>query len=375
MRSDSARRAWEIWQANKLDAAQTLIISDALVDATSCALVWPAEGFPGGVRITGESATECVVRRDPETGLPVDGLKAWQTADGRRYATLYTVPLVYKWWTDDKGEWARRDVPGELWPLPNPVAPALPLVELAPRPQTVGDPLSELDGLLDTQDRLNTTIFARVMGAWYSAQRQRYATGLNVEYDSETGEQRDPFETMVDSMLYSTDPGTKFGEFSAIDLGPLISAQDADLRLLAGQSKTPVQLLLQGGNGLNGDSYKAHLSELIVKVNRRAEWVAEFFEQVLRVALIAAGDPGGLDESTEVRLADPEYRTEGELVDALVKMATLEVPRRVLWARWGASPQELDQWESLRQREDLTRPQPIVIAGPTGTPPADPSIG
>ena len=45
----------------------------------------------------------------------------------------------------------------------------------------------------------------------------------------------------------------------------------------------------------------------------------------------------------------PEWRTEGELVDALVKMSTLGVPREVLWERWGATPQEITRWRELSQ--------------------------
>jgi hypothetical protein len=45
----------------------------------------------------------------------------------------------------------------------------------------------------------------------------------------------------------------------------------------------------------------------------------------------------------------PEWRTEGELVDALVKMSTLGVPREVLWERWGATPQEIERWRQLNE--------------------------
>ena len=52
--------------------------------------------------------------------------------------------------------------------------------------------------------------------------------------------------------------------------------------------------------------------------------------------------------------ADPESRTEGELVDALLKMRQLGVPITALWARWGASPQQIKQW-SLRHRAARAR--------------------
>ncbi|KOX37522.1 hypothetical protein ADL07_04115, partial [Streptomyces sp. NRRL F-4707] len=47
---------------------------------------------------------------------------------------------------------------------------------------------------------------------------------------------------------------------------------------------------------------------------------------------------------------NPEFRTEGELVDALVKMSTLGVPNEALWERWGASQTEIAQWSQLRNQ-------------------------
>ena len=48
---------------------------------------------------------------------------------------------------------------------------------------------------------------------------------------------------------------------------------------------------------------------------------------------------------------DFETRSEGQRVDALVKMATLGVPTEVLWQKWGATQQEIDRWRALAARE------------------------
>lgn len=53
--------------------------------------------------------------------------------------------------------------------------------------------------------------------------------------------------------------------------------------------------------------------------------------------------------SARIVWKSPEWRTEGELVDALVKMSTLGVPREVLWERWGATPQEIERWRLLSE--------------------------
>ena len=355
--------AWQIWQGNGLDARQKLLIRDALVTGYSYALVWPSSDLASGVRITIEHASQCITRCDPETGDAVVGLKSW-CVDDVDYVTLYTLDLIYKWSRSTKdrtsaGKWIVRQPADESWPLANPIAGVLALVECCPRPETTGGGRSELDGLIDTQDRINAMLFGRVSAAWGNATRQRHVSGLELEVDEETKLPLEPFETALDSMLYSTNKDTRWGEFSALDLTQLIAGCESDLRILSSQSSTPYQLLMSGGNGLNGDSWKAHLSSLIAKVRDRQLFIGEAIEQIMRVALLAIGNPAGTDQATEVEWMDPEYRTEGELVDALVKMRTLGVPLEVLWRRWGASPQEVNRWQALRLTESLTANDPV----------------
>jgi hypothetical protein len=66
----------------------------------------------------------------------------------------------------------------------------------------------------------------------------------------------------------------------------------------------------------------------------------------MRVALAFRGDKRANDLSSEVLWASPEIRTEGELVDSLLKMDTLGVPRPELWRRWGATETEIARWEA-----------------------------
>ena len=44
---------------------------------------------------------------------------------------------------------------------------------------------------------------------------------------------------------------------------------------------------------------------------------------------------------------NPEFRTEGELVDALLKARDFGVPEEALWERWGATPQEIRRWKRM----------------------------
>lgn len=71
----------------------------------------------------------------------------------------------------------------------------------------------------------------------------------------------------------------------------------------------------------------------------------------MRIALALTEDPNANDVGAEVVWKDFETRSEAQMVDALTKMATLGVPTEVLWQKWGATPQEIEQWRQMKANE------------------------
>lgn len=55
-------------------------------------------------------------------------------------------------------------------------------------------------------------------------------------------------------------------------------------------------------------------------------------------------------------------------MDALVKTRTLNVPLLELWRRWGASPQEIERWQTEAAAEEsrsaLTQAVALGVANP-----------
>lgn len=348
---------WRIWQANNLDADSDLLISEAIRVGRSFALVAPNPADVSTPIVTAEDATQAIVAYRPGSRRErAAGLKCWlDDWTGQLMATVYLPDGLYKYRAPapraggmGKPKWERRLVDSEPWPAPNPLG-AVPLVELQNRPDLLGEAHSEIEDVLDIQDRINKTLIDRMMAQEYSAFRQRWATGYELPED-EQGQPIEPFKAAVDRLWVAEDPQVKFGEFSATDLSPYLRAIEADVQHMAARTRTPAQYLLGQLSNVNGETLKATESGLVSKVRQRQRPLGEGLEEVVRLYLQAAGDDRD-SSRIETIWHNPEFRTEGELVDALVKMSTLGVPREALWERWGASQTEIAQWREQADRQ------------------------
>jgi hypothetical protein len=219
-----------------------------------------------------------------------------------------------------------------------------------------------------------------VVASEFAAYRQRWATGLEVPIDPETGKPGPTFLASVSRMWTVEAPDVKFGEFEASDLGNYVRAVEMLVQHLAAQTRTPPHYLLgQSGNFPSGESLKATETGLVAKVQRKQVDFGESYEDAMRLAFLLKGDARrGRAIDAEVLWRDPESRSWGELIDGLLKLQTLGIPNEILWGRAGFSPQEVARMKVLwkdRMRTQSTSPAPPAPPEPdpdaVGLPPRD----
>ena len=355
---EDSSAAWAIWQANSMDADAEMLQTDALTQGSSFVLVQPDEASPVGVTISPESALQATVLYQPgNRHRRRAGYKRWtDEATAGRTEVLITPDEIVTW---EPGTSRAR-------PLvePNP-AGVVGMVELAPQPRTVGPPRSELLSVIPIQDRVHTTLFNRSVSVDYGANRQVWATGIKVAREvikaqdgTDTTKVSRPFQIGANRLLTNENPDGRFGSIAESNLQGYLDAVKQDVELLASITQTPAHYLLGTVANLSADALKAAEAGLVSKVRRRALHLGEDWEEVIRLGLQFIGSPAAADVSAEVIWADFETRTEGQLVDALVKMATLKVPYEVLWEKWGATQQEIERWHELNEGTPEPEPQP-----------------
>jgi hypothetical protein len=346
--------AWEIWQRNRMDAEADMAHTDAIKLGCSYALVGADDGGKASIQV--EPADKAIVYVDPAQGHHrLAGLRFWTDEFGVSHCAVY-LPGSVAWWRKEgeSGSWMEDVGSGD-----NPLG-VVPLIPLANAP-TLGNRLgrSDIERVIPLQNAVNKLCGDMIVASEFAAYPQRWATGIEIPRNPETGERMAPsFLGGADRVWGDESEGAKFGNFQVADLTPYVRAIEMCIQHVAAQTRTPPHYLL-GSSGAfpSGESLKATETGLVAKVRRKQLSFGEGWEEAMRLAFAVEGDSERGEQMTvETIWANPESRIVAETVDAAVKLAGIGVPRPALWEYVGASPQQVARWKI----EGEPTPTPVV---------------
>lgn len=353
-RTSENASAWKHWQANGLDARQSVVHRSVLEYGTAYVLVLPGTSGPAITPLTPNRVW--TFYSDPDAEFPeVALIRRGKTALGLRIFELVDDTNVYTLTRDDDGRLTYHTAEAHRLNV-------CPIVRF--RDRLDGDNVGIIRPLLPLQDRVNETVFAIMIALQYASFRQRWATGLAVPmkdvFDEETGEKVgeepvEPFESAVNRLWVSDSETTKFGDFAQTEVSGHLNAYKSTVQTLAAIAQTPPHVLLGDLVNLSADALAAAEASTQRKVSEYETIFGEAWEQVFRLAAYAADDlDGALDESSQVRWRDTEARSLAQTVDALGKIAQmLSVPPEVLWERIpGVTDGDVERWKEAAGRQD-----------------------
>jgi len=385
-------QVWSIWQRNAMDAESKIAIVDSLIDGESSILVWVDSEDQDRAELTVESAEQMIV--DTEPGYRRRRRAAWKVwrddFTGRLFGTLYLPDALYKFQSmspvdedryasSDSTKWERRTVQGEAWPLKNPLGD-VPVVPLRNKPRLRKPSTSELGNVIPMQDVCNKVLADAVLASEFQSFRQRWVTGMDIPVDPDTNAPIEPFKSAVDRLFVAENTETKFGEFGEVNLSGYIALIELAVQHIASQSRTPPHYFYLKGNLPSGESIKSAETGLVAKAREKMLFYGEDLEEVVRLALMVEGEDAKAEaaRSGETIWGDPEYRSEGEHVDAVLKMKTLGIPEEVLWEELGFTQEQIARIKSIKKQNALelatiatTAPRPMLVppvANPQGEP-------
>jgi hypothetical protein len=320
---------WRIWQGNNLDSYSDMAWLEALVGGVSYFHVAPNPADTALPFVWVEHPSQVIVEHEPGTNRRVRaaGLKVWDDDwTGDIHATLQLAAdggRIYKFRARKVAgigsnlQWEERAVAAEQpnGQRMNPLGDVS-MVEIPNNPRLLAGGVSELYDLTDSQDRVNKTLFDRLQTQEFGIDPQKWAVAFP---DEDEAGNPNVVEFGRNRMVTTDIAETKFGNFQVAPLSPYSEAKREDVKDIASRSRTPAQYLLGEMSNVNGETLKASESGLISKVRQRQRPFGDAAEEAMRLARRAAGLSGPGDAQMETLWTDPQYRTEGERTDAIVK--------------------------------------------------------
>ena len=321
---------WNIWLRNEMDYWSPIAFRLALTQRQSFLSTWYADDDQTTARIAVEDPQQCIVEFHPGTRQVAAGLKLWvDDWTGRRWADLFlpTELRFLEWRVPEGGGplgWYERQ-PSQSNPLRE-----VPLTPVTNRPDLYSDGYSEIEDGIPIQDRLNQSKYARQSSEHLSAFDQKWAVGLQLPKDPETGDVVQPFKAALETLWTSSSKDTKFGQFDATDLDNYKHPREEDLEELSVTTRTPRHAFVHQGQAPSGDAMKSDEVGFVGKVKASHVPFGWAVKRALRQARTLEGLTTPL--TSEVVWADPEYQTITQLGDFAVKMVQAKLAS-LDWAR------------------------------------------
>lgn len=359
--------AWKIWQQNRMGKRSGEIHKEAVKNGDAYAIVWPDP--TGRVTIYPQRAGMCMVEYDEETpGRIVWAAKYWRRLDDRHRVNMFYGDRVEKYisrpersatrdarpdpetikyepFTEDKG--------GEV--IPNPYG-VVPVFHFANNADLGSLGRSELKDVISVQDALNKSVLDMLVAMEFSAFRQRWISGIEIEYDNE-GQPIAPFKSGAERLWITESAETKFGDFAASELSQFLGVKDSFRIDFASVSGTPLYYFMQTGANFpqSGESYRRAETRFVNKIRDRQESFGNVWEDLMQFALMMDGKGNDVRLYAEWEDAAKLSETE-ELANLLVKKDLGVSDEQLLTeAGYGAADIEAMLKAKAEQREAMVR--------------------
>lgn len=375
--TEADKDLWRIWQVNGLDADSQLGFLGSVVNARSFVLVWGDPKDPDTPVVTFEDASQCIIAYEPGSRRERRAaLKRWQDG-GTDYATLYLPTEVWKFCrphmttSDDKSPqmvdvdeelktWQPREFEEEPNPQPNPMG-VVPMVELPNKPVLVGDPISDVRGVIAMQDAINLLWAELFTATDYASFPQRVIMGAErpmLPKLNERGEvvgaiPVDIEKFAVDRVMMFSGKDVKIGEWQAANLAMYTGLIEVAVGHLAAQTRTPQHYLIGKMANLAEGALLAAETGLVKRVEEKQTWVGQGLREMARLIALARGEDRKAEDLRAGRVlwADAESRSHAQMADALLKLKQLGFPFEWLALRYGLTPTEVADVVAMKAAE------------------------
>lgn len=225
--------------------------------------------------------------------------------------------------------------------------------------------------VMGLQDVLNKSVGDMVVAMEAAALPDRWATGIQAEYDPVTGDEKPLQRTGRERLIRTGSKEAQFGQFQQATMEPFLATQTAYRLEIARKGYLPayvvsVDAAASAPSGLSLLITEGRLTKRVKTA--QDDWGVELrAQQAFMLRLEGAGDVQPHD--LEINWAPAETRDEKALLETLTLKNALGLPKREALIEMGYDEDDVDEWL------DSAQAQADVIRGGSGVPPMPPPQG
>lgn len=339
---DAAKAADLLWRRRRMPMLSAEVHREALRNGDAYVIVWP--NAEGEAIFHPNRAAQIAAFYDDESSSEITlAAKCWRADDGRVRLNLFYPDRIERYITRREQEARFPDAKefvayGRESVVENPFG-KVPVFHFANNAGIGMAGRSELDAAIPIQDGLNKSVLDMLVAMEFSAYRQRWAAGIEIEYDTE-GKAIAPFRSGVEHLWIAGDPNARFGDFESAKLDQFIKVKDSFRTDIASVTGTPLfYFLQQAGTHPSGESLRQASSRFIAKVRMRQLAFGQVWADAMSFALRIEG---GEDARLVTLWHDPSPLSEREILENLLLKKQLGLPQTQLVAEAGYGQTDAD---------------------------------
>ncbi|MGD9590585.1 MAG: phage portal protein [Pyrinomonadaceae bacterium] len=334
-RPDPERLTEKIWDRNLMCLRSGEVHKEVLKNGDAYVIAW-ADAEGRALLHPNRAADVAVFYDEERPGRVIKAAKSWRSADGHTRLNLYFPDRIEKYvtakangsWLPDPADFvpdtsARTPRGGRSNTVPNPYG-IVPVFHFSNNADIGQSGRSELEDAIPIQDGLNKSVLDMLVAMEFSAYRQRWAAGIELEYDLE-GKPVAPFRSGVEHLWIAQDPNSKFGDFEAAQLDQFLKVKDSFRIDIASVTGTPLHYLMPHMRGQpSGETLRRSETRFLAKVRDRQNAFGQVWARVMEFALAIEGNSDGILLRTEWE--DPSPMTERERLENVLLKRQVGLP-------------------------------------------------
>lgn len=352
-----AELAWTLWKTLRLGRVAEEIHNDALVLGESYLIVWPDDSGLPQVNANPPDLV-AVIYDDDRPDQLIWAAKVWKpNVDKETWnVTFYWPDRAEKYTYRGSGpptvnKLKQRILEGEPWPLFHNMG-RVPVIHFRHGGRIGGHGRSLLKHMIPLQDALNKAVADMLVSMEYVALPQRWATGLEVELDPQTGKPAAPFQPGIDRVWSVAAPDARFGQFEPADLSQFIQVQEGFRLEIARVTGTPLHyLMLDDRQVPSGEALKVLQDRFIQRSADRQESFGNSWEDAMVLVLTAAGVIVPEAPMLGALWAEVAPRGEREAVETALLKRQVGVSKHKALLELGYTAEEITEMEAQNEAD------------------------